>query len=157
MLGAFLLLLAAQVLEVEIEVLRPGSVPLAAFAQRQDLVHEHRQDQAAFLGEQLAGLLEQLRAFRRIDGRVRLQQHGVIIRPLPVGLLPFGALGVGDRQAFARRAHRPRRGDGRLFQPDVIPKLSAGVTITLMSKPAGLAISANTCAMRTIPGTPSAV
>ena len=36
-------------------------------------------------------------------------------------------------------------------------KLSAGVTTTLMSKPAAFSCSAKTWAMRTMPGTPSAV
>jgi hypothetical protein len=69
---AFTELLTTQVLEVQIEVLRARRIAFAAFAQRQHLVNEHRQDQAAFLCKQLARLLEQLIAFGFIDGRVRL-------------------------------------------------------------------------------------
>src|SRR6185369_11662168 len=61
------LLAAAQIFKVQVEVLRPRRVALAALAQGQDLVDEHRDDDAAFLGQQLAGLLEQLLPLRVID------------------------------------------------------------------------------------------
>src|SRR5688572_6075876 len=55
--GWFSLLAAAQIFKVQVEVLRPRRVALAAFAKRQHLVDEHRNDDATFLGQQLAGLL----------------------------------------------------------------------------------------------------
>src|SRR5262245_56285429 len=89
---------AAKILEVQIEVLRPRLIPRAALAHGKHLVDEHRDDHAALGRQHLAGLLVELDALRRVDGGVGLEQQGVVIRPLPVGLLPLGALGVGDRK-----------------------------------------------------------
>src|SRR5215469_6400100 len=50
-------LLAADVLEVQVEVLGPRDITAAALALRQNLVDEHRQDEPALIGQHLAGLL----------------------------------------------------------------------------------------------------
>ena len=84
-------------------------------------MHEHRQNQTALGGQQLAGLFEQVHPGCGIHCGVGRLQQSVVVRPFPVGFLPFRSLDIGNRQPFARRAHRPGRSKDRLFQPDIIP------------------------------------
>src|SRR5688572_30133998 len=89
--GVFLLA-AAQIFKIEIEVLRPRRIAGAALAQGQNLVDEHRDDGATFIGEQLADLLVKLEALGFIDRGVGLEKKRIIVGPLPVRFLPLGAL-----------------------------------------------------------------
>src|SRR5690606_22537061 len=59
--------LAGPVLEVQVEVLRQRRVAAAALPEGQHLMHEPRHNRAAFLREQLAGLLVELGPLRSVD------------------------------------------------------------------------------------------
>src|SRR4029453_5811576 len=73
---------AGDVFEVQVEVLRVRGVAAAALAQRQDLMDEHRDDDAALVRQQLAGGLVKLGALRRVDRGIGLRQQVVIVLPL---------------------------------------------------------------------------